>query len=74
MFFLNLQNVEMWVLGENQIFMSKHHKGYKFMRGLAGEVVNSADEEFVAFKMEPSYLSGISGLVFATEKCVVAGE
>ncbi len=54
--------------------MSKHHKGYKFMRGLAGEVVNSADEEFVAFKMEPSYFSGISGLVFATEKCVVAGE
>lgn len=54
--------------------MGKHHKGYDFMRGLAGEVANSADEEFVAFKMESSYFSGISGLVFASEKCVVAGE
>lgn len=54
--------------------MSKHHKGYNFMRGLAREVANSANEEFVAFKMEPSYFSGISGLVFASEKCVVAGE
>ncbi|XP_046442681.1 5'-3' exoribonuclease 2 homolog isoform X1 [Daphnia pulex] len=62
------------VLGENQIFVGKHHKGYDFLRGLAGEVANSADEEFVAFKMESSYFSGISGLVFASEKCVVAGE
>jgi hypothetical protein len=54
--------------------VSKHHKGYDFMRGVAGEVANSYDAEFLAFEMESFYFSGMSGLVFASEKCVVAGE
>lgn len=54
--------------------MGKHHKGYDYMRGLAGEVANSSDEELLAFEMESSYFSGMSGLVFASEKCVVARE
>ena len=44
------------------------------MRGLAGEVANSNSEVFEAYKVEPTYFDGLSGLVFASEKCVGAGE
>jgi hypothetical protein len=62
------------VLGENQFFVGKHHKGYDFLRGLVGEVAPSSGKELEIFEMDPSYFGGISGSVLASEKCVGAGE
>ena len=62
------------VLGENQFFVGKHHKGYDFLRGLVGEVAPSSGKELVIFEMDPSYFGGISGSVLSSEKCVGAGE
>lgn len=60
------------ILGENQYFVGKHHKGYDFLRGLAGEAPSG--EELQAYQMEPSYFGGISGTVLVSDKCVAVGE
>ena len=58
------------ILGEDLIYVGKHHKGYDFVRGL---LEGTDEESTTTFVLDHTYFHGITGNVLPSPICVEVG-
>lgn len=58
------------ILGEDLIYVGKHHKGYDFVRGL---LEGTDEESTITFVLDHTYFHGITGNVLPSPICVEVG-